>query len=334
MSEEPRINYFRRKSTAIEILISFMVFEFLFLHILGGIIGFDYFQHLSTSDWYRIFLIPLFYSFPVTILLKNYSYSKSKDYLIVAGFFICVSLQMYTSPLTLHTPNFILNYGNLIFSFLSILIIFIHALRYRWENIKVVILSVSVSSFILITLDFLILFISNFTIIEHLVFLFIKLPPEYEKINPFTPYTRLDMLTVIRFLMGLVFLYSYLKTPLFKLSTRVTRVRRLMLACGGINLIAASSFIFDTIFVIIQSKPLHESLVYLDIIAVATAGVLFFFIAIYYPESMLISHIQILRVIDTYNSIPMNINQPIKTNDFLEYLHEVSVSLKRSSSEI
>ncbi|UCG01257.1 MAG: hypothetical protein JSW11_16775 [Candidatus Heimdallarchaeota archaeon] len=256
-------------------------------------------------------------AFSIGILLRNYLRTKSLDYLIVAGIFFFMSLILFigvfavqivppiSEPLEKITLFIVaILWGILIF------LIFLHVLRlkYDWNSIPKIlwfftvlwyllysivaflITSLETISGIIYTLSIFVIFMSYLTIGVFLTFVYIS-------VTPVKPTDRIELVRKVYILFGIIMIMMSLNQFLFG---------SLFIITNDINLLSLAMAI-QSLLGIIQGLPI-------------------LYICVFYPELLLISHVQILRAIKLYKKVKQMPIEHLRGDKLLTYLNSIPES--------
>lgn len=252
--------------------------------------------------------------FSIGILLRNYFRTNSLDYLIVAGIFFFMSLILFTGifvvqmipPITEPSDKFIL-FMVAIFWGILIFLIFLHALRLRfdwnskpkilWYFMLMWLLIYSIAAFFIIsletisgmiyTLSIFVMFISYLSIGVFLIYVYIS-------VTPFRPTDRIELVRKVYILFGIIMILMSLNQ--FFLGA-------LFLITDNVNFLSLAMAI-QSLLGIIQGVPI-------------------LYICVFYPELLLISHVQILRAIKLYQKVKRMPIENLKGDKLLVYLNSI-----------
>ncbi|MFX0062803.1 MAG: hypothetical protein ACFFC7_11540 [Candidatus Hermodarchaeota archaeon] len=246
--------------------------------------------NLPLVDWLFILAGILCGTIPLGVVVRNYLRIRSKDYLILAGFFLMGSLSMFSEPLSCITGNLLIWVIGVNCYFLMHFCVFLHVVRLRWEKSPPAVWIVSI--FFLLVLQLEIIFRTFLIEITNGPILTIE---------------------VFRFLVGLLLLYCYISIVPVKPSDRIMAVKKWITIASMINIVPG---IFSIIYGLLALiNPNLFSLELVDIVffsVIALGGMIFIYVALRYPECLLISQVQLLRAKELYKKVQ---NIPIEQLD-------------------
>ncbi|MHA2246544.1 MAG: hypothetical protein ACXADY_16500 [Candidatus Hodarchaeales archaeon] len=255
--------------------------------------------------------------FSIGILLRNYFRSNSLDYLIFAGIFFFMSLILFTGifavqmtpPITEPADKFIL-FMVAIFWGILIFLIFLHALRLRfdwnskpkilWYFMLIWLLIYSIEAF----------FISSLETISGMI------------------YTLSIFVMFISYLsIGVFLTYVYISVTPVKPTDRIELVRKVYTLFGIIMiLMSLNQFVFGSLFLITNNRNFLSLAMAIQSLLGIIQGLPILYICIFYPELLLISHVQILRAVKLYKKVKRMPVENLKEDKLLVYLNSIPES--------
>ena len=239
--------------------------------------------------------------FPSILLLKLYFQTKITDYLLFGLFFLDGIMVLVLDPIAGITNNLIffqLHHLSIDFAFL---LLFIHACRMTWKRIPRSVLFIGFSYYLILL--FMTLLWQNFTQPEFANVIFINLPHSFSSYFPEGAGLKYNGIiiysTAFRYIgeffriFSLIFLFNayYFKSRpyLIESDNKIVRARQIWLLIWSLFLLHTLSLIF-----------FPYSLVSIFLVI---AAVLIFYITFFLPEGLLISSVQLTRILPLYSFI-------------------------------
>ncbi|MFX1250095.1 MAG: hypothetical protein ACFFCZ_00595 [Promethearchaeota archaeon] len=245
--------------------------------------------NLPLVDWLFILAGILCGTIPLGVVVRNYFRIRSKDYLILAGFFLLGAFSMFSEPLSCITGNLLIWIIGVNSYFLMHFCVFLHVVRLRWEKSPPTVWIVSIFF----------LFILQLEIIFRMLIGLNNGP--------------ILIIEVFRFLVGILLLYCYISIVPVKPSDRIMAVKKWITIASMINIVPG---IFSIIYgFLVLINPTLFSLELVDIVffsVIALGGMIFIYVALRFPECLLISQVQLLRAKELYKKVQ---NTPIEQLD-------------------
>jgi hypothetical protein len=266
--------------------------------------------NLLLVDWLFILAGILCGTIPLGVVVRNYFRIRSKDYLILAGFFLLGAFSMFSEPLSCITGNLLIWIIGVNSYFLMHFCVFLHVVRLRWEKSPPAVWIVSLFFLLVLQLEIIlrtfIIEITNGPIL---------------------------IIEVFRFVVGLLLLYCYITIVPVKPSDRIMAVKKWITIASMINIVPGIFSITYRFLGLIN--PDLFSLVLVDIVffsVIALGGIIYIYVALRFPESLLISQAQLLRAKELYKKVQ---NTPIEQLDqdaLITYLSTIPAEIFKELS--
>ncbi|MFX1255468.1 MAG: hypothetical protein ACFFCZ_27950, partial [Promethearchaeota archaeon] len=211
---------------------------------------------------------------PVYILIKYYRKTGIFDYLLFSGVFICASghifsliMLTYIPPQTFWSLIATLSYN------IGLFLLLFHALRIKWDILPRII-------WFGICLQFI--------IVVSIVLSIIILPSDFNKyISILADFNRIFVLVIV------IYIYSAIEHVI--VDKRILTAQKLWIFAGGILLISPLLLIGINLD-LVQLFPFDEISKLSNLLGIFVVV----FITILYPETVLISRVQIIRALNLY----------------------------------
>ena len=252
--------------------------------------------------------------FSIGILLRNYLRTKSLDYLIVAGIFFFMSLILFIGipavqivpPISEFSDKIILFLVAILWGIL-IFLIFLHVLRLRFDwNEKPNILWYFMILWLLLWIIGA-FFITSFDIISEMI------------------YTLSIFVIFISYMsIGVFLTYVYISVTPVKPTARIELVRKVYILFGVIMiLMSLNQIIFGSLFLITNNDNFLSLAMAIQSLLGIVQGLPILYICIFYPELLLISHVQILRAVKLYKKVKKMPVENLRGDKLLTYLNSI-----------
>ncbi len=286
---------------------------------------------LTAEQWIIVF-IGLITIVPSTVLTKQYLKTRVLDFLLFAGMFISAFLAA-SSHIVAGATDMLIYYQIVQWSLsITSFLFFLHSVRLVWVRTPTVIWYVGVIWFAL--LMFLILLWEKMEQTETAYVLFMEMPRTYSDYYPkgaglvtdggvtVLSTSHYTLATLYRLFGAVLLLYAYSSVRPISPSERIKLSRRLWIANSVILLVW-------TIYLLpgVPHIPYMNGLILVILIIVA-------YIAIFIPETMLISHVQLLRALELYKKVQqVDTRREIEafgTESIVRYLERIPANLLAS----
>ncbi|MFX0141475.1 MAG: hypothetical protein ACFFDN_48000 [Candidatus Hodarchaeota archaeon] len=252
--------------------------------------------------------------FSIGILLRNYFRSNSLDYLIFAGIFFFMSLILFTGifvvqmmpPITEPSDKIILFTFAILWGIL-IFLIFLHTLRLKfdWDSKPKILWYFMLIWFLIYSIDA--FFITSLETISGMIF----------TLSIFVMY--ISYLSI-----GVFLTYVYISVTPVKPTDRIELVRKVYILFGIIMiLMSLNQFVFGSIFLITNNGNFLSLAMLIQSLLGIIQGLPILYICIFYPELLLISHVQILRAVELYKKVRRMPIENLKGDKLLVYLNSI-----------
>lgn len=254
-------------------------------------------QSFSILDWIWIVNAIIMGTLPVFLLIKHFFSTRSLDYLIYAGVLFFGALDLFIAPFFFNTFDLTIFKLNACIHRSVYFLLFIHAirLRYEWKE-----------------KPFLLLFGLIWYIIIIILTLFRVETPYYNE--PFEQFGSVYILAA-----GMLLLYSYVYVTPINPTSRILFVRKANLAVG-IILVTYGIWGIIAGFIPIINQELFAMISGLLLFPL---GVILIYIALRYPESMLITQVQLLRAKELYKEVQKLPPENLGQNALITYLSSI-----------
>jgi hypothetical protein len=247
----------------------------------------------------------LMFFIPVYILIKYYRKTGIFDYLLFSGSFSCASVHLFSLIMLIYVPPQIFwsLVGTLSYNIGLFLLLF-HALKMKWDILPQIIR-------LGISFQFIVLLLITFSIII--------LPPDFNRfIAILGDLNRIFVLVIV------IYIYSAIEHIIT--DKRTITAQRLWIIAGGVLLV--SPLLLSGINIdLMRLFPFDEIAKLSNLLGIFIVV----FITVLYPESVLISRVQLIRGLNVYKLInsldsePQIKNFGIKT--LIEYLESIPPEL-------
>ena len=255
------------------------------------------FQSLSPIDWLWILAAVILGTVPLFPQIKHFRQTGSIDYLILGGIFLVnASCELVYVLFDRHT--YILSDKFVMISFyVGIFLIFVHAIRLRWETKPKVI------------------WYGTLIWCSVMIIIALLLPET-------SPSSEQIIGGFYRLWVGFVLFFAYTTVKPVIASKRINNIRK------GVAVIALLIIIHGLVesvgrLIVGSEEPFQLLLAILTVIY----SVFLFYHAIRYPELMLISHSQILRALKLYQELATTPMEKYKADHLVNYLKSIPADI-------
>ena len=281
-------------------------------------------------DQVSIIIIGTISIIPAFILFKQYLKTRIFDFLLFSIVFFSVTIDGYCEIIVSFVNNLFLFQFFGFFYNVILLSFFLHSTRLIWVKTPKIVFITGILWFIFI--DVLILFwqLLPFETNSHLLFL--DIPLSYSSFYPLGAGVTFDGFTILSWNQRLLILgyllyssslllYGYLRIKPVVPSNTILKIKNLWIIVWTLVLLYS-----------IFSLPWFYSLlpIRIELIFILIAESLSAYIAIVYPESMLISHAQIIRAEEFYSkirSITIEDRQYLSLDSLVNYVNSLPKDL-------
>ncbi|OLS24201.1 MAG: hypothetical protein HeimC3_21000 [Candidatus Heimdallarchaeota archaeon LC_3] len=256
-------------------------------------------QIITINQWLGV-LIAFTTLPPIYLLLKKYKISRIDDYLLFALFFISGFTILITDPIAGFTNKLFFYQLHHIAIDIGYLILFIHALRTIWKSPPVIYRAIGYGWFMILFILTLLWRVMEQPEIANVILF--DLPHTFSSYFPLGAGLELDNGVIIystafrylgefyRIYTLLFLLFAYVNISPLKETKVVMRAKNLWIICWLFILIHAISMFFTSITDIVS-------------IFLLGSGIIIVYISLFIPEGVLISYIQITRLLNIYDAI-------------------------------
>ncbi|MFX0052562.1 MAG: hypothetical protein ACFE8U_14860 [Candidatus Hermodarchaeota archaeon] len=253
-------------------------------------------------------------AYSIGLLLRNYFRTGSLDYLIFAGIFFFTSLILFigTSVVQMAPPiadlsDKLILLVYVIFWGIITFLIFLHAfrLRFDWSTKPV------------IPWYFMIFWLLIYTIAAFLISSLVVISGILFSLSIF-------VMNISYFVIGLFLTYVYISVAPVNPTARIELVRKVYIMFGVIMmLMSVNQFIFASLFLITSNIIYFSIAMMIQCLLGIIQGLPIIYICVFYPESLLISHVQILRALKLYKKIRKMPIEYLKGDKLFIYLNSI-----------
>ena len=273
-----------------------------------------------------ILISGLIFIIPAVILIRNYIFVGSPSYLLFASLFGFVILDQII--VSLDREEFIFEIL-ITLSFVSIYVIVIQLSSDIIDN------KLPVSNLIWRSIA---LGVLIFTVI--LKYLILK---EFISVN-YTP-LRITIGELYRIFAGYLVIYSFKNTKFVVESDKTMVIRKYWVICGYlITITGIFRSLFNTIewFLLVPFNKDQDSILvsnidfaseFIGLLSVLSLGVIILYIALFYPETMLLSHVQVIKaariydIVERYSRIEFKSERTEEHTALIEYINTIPKEL-------
>ncbi len=256
--------------------------------------------------------------FSIGLLLQNYFRTNSLDYLIFAGIFFMTSLIVFTGtsivqivpPITNPSEKLILIAFSILWGVFTFLI-FLHAFRLRydwntkpqalWYFVLLWLIFYSIAAVIMSLLD----------VISGMIYTF-----------------SIFVMFIFYFSIGLFLTYVYISVEPVQPTDRIEFVRKVYILFGIIMmLMSLNQFVFGSLFLITNDVYYFSIALLIHCLLAIIQGLPILYICLFFPELLLISHVQILRAVKLYQKVKKMPIETLEGDKLLVYLNSIPETL-------
>ncbi|UCE12947.1 MAG: hypothetical protein JSV04_12235 [Candidatus Heimdallarchaeota archaeon] len=252
--------------------------------------------------------------FSIGLLLQNYFRTNSLDYLIFAGIFFMTSLIVFTGisivqivpPITELSDKLILIVFSILWGVFTFLI-FLHAfrLRYDWKKKPRVLWYFSLLWFFFYSIAA--IFMSFVDVVSGMIYTL-----------------SIFVMFIVYFYVGLFLTYVYISVAPVKPTDRIEFVRKVYILFGIIMmLMSLNQFVFGSLFLITNDSNVFSIALLIHCLLAIIQGLPILYICAFFPELLLISHVQILRAVKLYQKVKKMPTENLEGDKLLVYLNSI-----------
>jgi len=253
-------------------------------------------------------------AYSIGLLLRNYFQTKSLDYLIFAVLFFFTGLILFLGtyvvqivpPITEPSDKLML-FVFVIFWGVYTFLIFIHALRLRYEwRVKTTVLWYFILLWLLIY-SIAAFFISSLDVISEIIFI----------LSIFVMYT-------FYFSIGLFLTFSYITVAPVKPTDRIELVRKVYIMFGIMMILTSlKQFVPGSLYLISNNVNYISLAMAIQGLFAIIQGLPVIYICVFYPELLLISHVQLIRAVKLYKMVKKTPTENLEGDKLLVYLNSI-----------
>ncbi|MHA2247652.1 MAG: hypothetical protein ACXADY_22070 [Candidatus Hodarchaeales archaeon] len=280
------------------------------------------FQTFTFYDWVDIVVGLLTGPIPLLFLIRYYNRTKSLDYLILVGLFLLISSHQLLRPFFWHFPGSPEDLPFRLFALIldslwiwGIFFGFLHLVRFRWGWKEKPTLVWYTGLIWVIILQLLWVVVCG-----------VILGPVWSL--PLDPIQLVIIslmgLHTFRLAVGALIIYVYLSESLVFPTNRTLAVKRILILVGLLLIVQGASYNITSLWFHFTQDPslwpIHRLIMNGTLLI---QGFAWTYMALRYPESMLISHAQVVRAIKVYKKILTTPAEIVDKDAILSYLKAI-----------
>ncbi|MHA2298816.1 MAG: hypothetical protein ACXAEU_26530 [Candidatus Hodarchaeales archaeon] len=260
------------------------------------------------SNFFNLF-VGFFFWIPGVYLLRNYYKTRITDYLLFSMVFFLMDIDCFLTVLIETEPyneNLLIFQAACLVSYFTLFFIFLHAIRVKWDKAPRPLFYFGISWFVIIIFSIFLLEPVPYVLdVVKLWLIDVKILLPF----PFALLTQggvvlFDKETMYQFYRPFVcglFVYAYLTSKQVEVEGRLKIAKYLWVCSFG--LIGFSNLLLLGDVFMIAGWPLGIQNIIIPFLFAVIGMVITPFIAVFFPEAVLITHTQVTRATSIYNEI-------------------------------